>query len=122
MSKSLSLDIEKSSVFFSRLMLNIEKFDIGQSYITSKVFNKHNDIVNINIEGGRKGIDLQGTLFKIGKKLPDFVYLRTTIRVTNKVLIRKLPVLGVKDWLLIYDDAFFLYGVNDGYDEIEFFY
>jgi hypothetical protein len=34
-------------------------------------------------------------------------------------LVRKLPIIGQKDWLLIYDDTFFLMAIKDAYDEIE---
>jgi hypothetical protein len=33
--------------------------------------------------------------------------------------VRKLPVVGIKDWLLIYEDDLFLLGVKDAYDEID---
>jgi hypothetical protein len=45
--------------------LNIERFEIGQSYVTAKIQNRYGDNVIINIQGGRPGIELQGTLFKI---------------------------------------------------------
>jgi hypothetical protein len=35
------------------------------------------------------------------------------------VLVRKLPVIGVKDWLLIYEDDLFLLAVKDAYDELD---
>jgi hypothetical protein len=34
-------------------------------------------------------------------------------------LVRKLPVIGVKDWLLIYEDDLFLLAVKDQYDELD---
>jgi hypothetical protein len=37
----------------------------------------------------------------------------------TKVLIRRLPILGIKDWLLIYEDTLFLLAVKDAYDEME---
>jgi hypothetical protein len=43
----------------------------------------------------------------------------TTIKDTGKVLVRKLPVIGVKDWLLIYEDDLFLLAVKDAYDELD---
>jgi uncharacterized protein Veg len=33
--------------------LNIERFEIGQSYVTAKVQNRYGDKVTINIQGGR---------------------------------------------------------------------
>ncbi len=105
----------------NRVMLHVGPFSVGQSYVTAKVENRHGDIVNINIEGGRLGIDLQETLFRFGnnKRLPTYAYVVTTLIETGKILARRLPVLGVKDWLLIYEDDLFLLAVKDAYDEIE---
>ncbi len=102
--------------------LHIEQFDVGQSYVTAKVENKYGDIVKINIEGGRLDIELQETLFKIKSKqlqLPRLAYIMTTINDTGKILVRKLHVIGVKDWLLIYEDDLFLLAVKDTYDELD---
>jgi len=30
-----------------------------------------------------------------------------------------LPVIGIKDWLIIYDDTFLELAVKDAYDELE---
>ena len=49
----------------SRVMLNIERFEIGQSYVTAKVQSRYGDNVNINIQGGRPGIEIQESLFKL---------------------------------------------------------
>ncbi|MGB7957188.1 MAG: hypothetical protein WCF23_24705 [Candidatus Nitrosopolaris sp.] len=38
---------------------------------------------------------------------------------TKKVLVRKLPVIGMRDWLLIYDDTLVEVSVKDAYDELE---
>jgi hypothetical protein len=81
----------------SRVMLEVGQFSVGQSYVTAKVRNRYGDVVNINIEGGRLGMDLQDTLFRLGNKLPKTAYVITTINETGKILVRKLPVLGVKD-------------------------
>jgi hypothetical protein len=43
----------------------------------------------------------------------------TTIKDTCEVLVRKLPVVGVRDWLLIYEDDLFLLAVRDAYDELD---
>ena len=43
----------------------------------------------------------------------------TTINDTGKILVRKLPVIGVKDWLLIYEEDLFLLAVKDAYDEVD---
>jgi hypothetical protein len=85
-----------------KIMLNIERFDIGQSYVIAKLENRHGDTVNMNIQGGKQGIELQQTLFNLNGRCPQFAYIMTTIRDTDKIFLRKLPVIGVKDWLLIY--------------------
>ena len=103
----------------SRVMLEVGQFSVGQSYVTAKVRNRHGDVVNINIEGGRLGIDLQETLFRLAGRTPKVAYIVTTINETGKLLVRKLPVLGIKDWLLLYEDDLFLLAVKDAYDEIE---
>jgi hypothetical protein len=102
-----------------KVLLHIDRFDVGQSYVTAKVENRHGDTVSINIEGGLQGIDLQDTLFRLEGRLPRFAYLVTTINESGKLLVRKLPVLGVRDWLLIYEDDLFLLAVKDAYDELE---
>jgi hypothetical protein len=102
-----------------QVMINIDRFNIGQSYVTAKVENRYGDITNINIEGGLTGIELQEDLFNIKGKSLSFAYLITKIREDDKILVRKLPIIGQKDWLLIYDDTFFLMAVKDAYDEIE---
>lgn len=111
-----------------RVTLDVGRFEVGQSYVTVKVVNRRGDAVGINIEGGRSGIDLQETLFKhdyddgsgsgSGRHIgPKFAYVLTYV--DDKLLARKLPVLDVKDWLLIYDDDLFLLAVKDAYEEIE---
>lgn len=100
-----------------KVLLHIERFEAGQSYVTAKIENRHGDMVSINIEGGWTGIDLQETLFRLDK-LPRFAYVIATLN-TGKLLARKLPVLGSKDWLLIYEDDLFLLAVKDAYDEID---
>jgi hypothetical protein len=102
-----------------KVMLHIERFDVGQSYVTAKVEDRNGDRVSINIEGGLTGIDLQENLFRLKGRMPKFAYVTTTVNETGKLLVRKLPVLGVKDWLLIYEDDLFLLAVKDAYDEIE---
>lgn len=102
-----------------KVMLHIDRFEVGQSYVTAKVEDRNGDKVSINIEGGRTGIDLQENLFRIKGKLPRFAYVTTTINDTGKLFVRKLPVLGIKDWLLIYEDDLFLLAVKDAYDEVE---
>jgi hypothetical protein len=102
-----------------KVMLNIEQFDVGQSYVMAKVKNRYGDPVKINIQGGAQGIELQETLFNLKDRWPRFAYIMTAIKDTGKVLVRKLPVIGVRDWLLIYEDDLFLLAVKDAYDEID---
>lgn len=132
----------------SRVMFELGTFNIAQSYVTSKIENRKGDIVKINIEGGRCGIELQETLFDLKGKNLSHAYLVTEVKqelgdsgtenaATNrsgggsstawrqqhntisKVLVRRLPILGIKDWLLIYEDTLFLLAVKDAYDEME---
>jgi hypothetical protein len=119
LSEALYREIPDTSSASNKVMLHIDQFDVGQSYVTAKVENRYGDIVKINIEGGRLGIELQETLFKLGGKQPRLAYLMTTINNTGKILVRKLPVIGVKDWLLIYEDDLFMLAVKDAYDEMD---
>lgn len=122
-SEKLFNEIPESSLARSKVFLNIERFEIGQSYVTAKVQNRYGDKVNINIQGGRPGIELQKSLFKVkdhetGDRL-NYAYLLTKLIQTRKILVRKLPVIGIKDWLLIYDDTLLELAVKDAYDELE---
>jgi hypothetical protein len=72
---------------------------------------------------GRPGIDLQKSLFKVkdhetGDRL-NYAYLLTKLIQTRKILVRKLPVIGIKDWLLIYDDTSLELAIKDADDELE---
>lgn len=115
-SKSLSSEIPQSKNSYIKAMLNLEKFEIGQSYVTSKIKNKKNDTLVVNIQGGSPGIDISDSLFNF-TEIPKIAYVRTMI--DNTILVRKLPVLGVKEWLLIYEDTLFLLAVKEKYDELE---
>ena len=115
-SQSLSFEIPQSKNSFLKTMLNLEKFEIGQSYVTCKIRNKENNTIMVNIQGGSPGIDISNSLFNL-TDIPKTAYLRTTI--DNKILIRKLPVLGIKDWLLIYENTLFMLAVKDKYNELE---
>jgi hypothetical protein len=115
-SKSLSSEIPQSKNSYLKAMLNLEKFEIGESYVTSKIKNKKNDTFVVNIQGGSPGIDISDSLFYL-TEIPKIAYVRTTI--DNMILIRKLPVLGVKEWLLIYENTLFLLAVKEKYNELE---
>jgi hypothetical protein len=122
-SEVLFSEIPESTVIKSRVLLNIERFEIGQSYVTAKVQNRYGDKVTINIQGGKPGIELQESLFKIKDQdrggSPRHAYLLTNLIQTKKVLVRKLPVIGMRDWLLIYEDTLLELSVKDAYDELE---
>jgi hypothetical protein len=115
-SKSLSSEIPLSKNSYLKAMLDLEKFEIGQSYVTSKVKNKKNDTFVVNIQGGSPGIDISDSLFNL-TEIPKFASVRTMI--DNTILVRKLPVLGVKEWLLIYENTLFLLAVKEKYSELE---
>ena len=118
-SETLYRELPETSVAPLKALLDLGRFEVGQSYVTAKVQNRFGDKVSINIEGGRSGIELQETLFNLNGKNPKFAYLITTLSGSGETLVRKLPVIGVKDWLLIYDDELFLLAVKDAYDELD---
>ena len=122
-SEALFNEIPESTVIKSRVLLNIERFEIGQSYVTAKVLNRYGDKVTINIQGGRPGIELQVSLFKIKDQdrggSPRYAYLLTNLIHTKKILVRTLPVIGMRDWLLIYEDTLVELSAKDAYDELE---
>lgn len=112
----------KKSSIISKVLLNIEKFNIGQSYVTAKIVNRYQDNVTINIQGGTPGIELQETLFKISKRdttTPKYAFLSTKLLNTNEIFVRKIPVIGFRDWLLIFEDKLVELSVKDAYDELE---
>jgi hypothetical protein len=119
LSEKLYKEIPDTLIATDKVMLSIEQFDVGQSYVIARVENRYGDIVRINIQGGAQGIELQETLFNLKGRRPRFAYVTTTIHENEKVFVRKLPVVGIKDWLLIYEDDLFLLGVKDAYDEID---
>ena len=119
LSEKLYREMPDTFVATNKVMLNIEQFEPGQSYVIAKVENRYGDTVKINIQGGTQGIELEETLFTLKGRRPQFAYVMTSIKDTGQVLVRKLPVRGVKDWLLIYEDDFFLLAVKDAYDELD---
>ena len=116
-------EIPKSPIVRSQVLLNIDRFEIGQSYVTAKIQNKYAENVMVNIQGGRPGIELQESLFKIKNpenQIPlQFAYLKANLIETGKIFVRKLPVVGLRDWLLIYEDTLVELSVKDTYDELE---
>ena len=122
-SKKTYNQLPKNSPVQSHVMLNIEQFEIGQSYVTAKVQNRYGEKVTINIQGGRPGIELQESFFKMkeekGEK-PSFAYLIIRlVQNDSKIFARKLPVVGQRDWLLIYEESLLELSVKDAYDELE---
>ena len=122
-SEVLFHEIPKSPIVRSQVLLNIDRFEIGQSYVTAKIQNKYAENVTLNIQGGRPGIELQESLFKIKNpenQIPlQFAYLKANLIETGKIFVRKLPVVGLRDWLLIYEDTLVELSVKDAYDELE---
>lgn len=122
-SEVLFHEIPKSPIVRSQVLLNIDRFEIGQSYVTAKIQNRYAENVTVNIQGGRPGIELQESLFKIKNpenQIPlQFAYLKATLIETGKIFVRKLPVVGLRDWLLIYEDTLIELSVKDAYDELE---
>lgn len=122
-SEVLFYEIPKSPMIRSQVLLNIEQFEIGQSYVTAKVQNRYAENVTINIQGGQPGIELQDSLFKIKnpeKQEPlQHAYISAKLIQTGKIFVRKLPVVGIRDWLLIYEDTLVELSVKDAFDELE---
>ena len=122
-SEELFHEIPMAPIIRSQVLLNIDRFDIGQSYVTAKIQNRYEENVMINIQGGRPGIELQESLFKIKNaenQVPlQYAYIRTNLIQTGKIFVRKLPVIGMRDWLLIYEDKLVELSVKDAYDELE---
>ena len=119
-SRRLYRELPKSSVQ-SHVMLNIEQFEIGSRYVTAKVQNRFGDKVTINIQGGSPGIELQESFFKIKEKIEtlSYAYLVAKLGQDDIIFVRKLPVIGQRYWLLIYEDTLLELSVKDVYDELE---
>jgi hypothetical protein len=122
-SEVLFREIPKSTLIRSQVLLNIDRFEIGQSYVTAKILNRFAENVMVNIQGGRPGIELQESLFKIRNpenQIPlQFAYLKANLIESGKIFVRKVPVVGLRHWLLIYEDNLVELSVKDAYDELE---
>jgi hypothetical protein len=120
-SKSLFDEIPNSNLSKIKLSFSLD-FDIGQSYVTSKIVDRDGDTRKLNIQAGQRGIKLQKDLFRLKSEnkdnLPSDVYIKTLLK-DSKILIRKLPVIGTSDWLLIFEEDLFMLAVKGLYDEIE---
>ena len=122
-SEVLFHEIPKPPIVRSQVLLNIDRFEIGQSYVTAKILNRFAENVMVNIQGGRPGIELQESLFKIRNpenQIPlQFAYLKANLIESGKIFVRKVPVVGLRHWLLIYEDTLVELSVKDAYDELE---
>jgi hypothetical protein len=140
-SEVLSKEIPNSASSNIKLSFALD-FDIGQSYVTSKIVDRDGITRKLNIQAGFRGIKLQKELFwRKGSKgyntnnssksnnydddndnvhnLPPYVFVKTYLQKDSKILIRKLPVIGISDWLLIFEEDLFLLAARGQYDEIE---
>ncbi len=119
-SEMLSREIPASSLSKIKLSFSLD-FDIGQSYVTSKIVDRDGVTRKLNIQGGQRGIKLQRELCQLrenDERMPSHAYVKTTLK-DSQILIRKLPIMGVSDWLLIFEDDLFVLAVKELYDEIE---
>ena len=95
LSSELFKELPQSNLASSKVMLNIDNFNIGQSYVTAKIENRFGDKIGMNIQGGSGGIELQETLFnlpKLGKF--QFAYLLTKLKDKWKPAIEKIANFG----------------------------
>jgi hypothetical protein len=119
-SEHLQNEIPQSNSCRIKISFSLD-FDIGQSYVTSKIEDRDGNIRKLNIQSGTRGIKLQSDLFRVKNKdeeLPSHTYVRATLK-DGKTLVRKLPIIGTSDWLLIFEEDLFVLAVKDQYDEIE---
>ena len=95
-------------------------FDIGQSYVTAKIEDRDGNIRKLNIQSGTRGIKLQADLIRLrsGEEYPAHVFLQTTLK-DSRILVRKLPITGLSDWLLIFEEDLFMLAVKGQYEELE---
>ena len=119
-SELLQNEIPQSHLCMIKISFSLD-FDIGQSYVTSKIEDRDGNIRKLNIQPGTRGIKLQSDLIRVKNKdaeLPSHVYVQTTLK-DGKTLVRKLPIIGTSDWLLIFEEDLFLLAVKGQYEEIE---
>jgi hypothetical protein len=120
-SEYMQSEIPQSNACVIKLSFSLD-FDIGQGYVTSKIQDRDGNIKKLNIQPGTRGIELQRDLISRDKKKqaepPSHVYVRTTLK-DKKTLVRKLPVIGTSDWLLIFEEDLCMLAIKGQYDEIE---
>ena len=81
-SELLQDEIPQSNQCRIKISFNLD-FDIGQSYVTSKIEDRDGNIRKLNIQPGTKGIKLQSDLIRVKNKdadLPSHVYVQTTLK------------------------------------------
>ncbi|HKR73842.1 MAG TPA: hypothetical protein VJR94_06990 [Candidatus Nitrosocosmicus sp.] len=102
-----------------KLSFNLD-FDVGQSYVTAKIEDRDGNIRKLNIQSGTRGIKLQNDLVRLkpGEEYPPHVYVQTTLK-DSRILVRKLPIQGISDWLLIFEEDLLLLAVKGQYEELE---
>ena len=95
-------------------------FDSGQSYVTAKIEDRDGNIRKLNIQSGTRGIKLQADLIRLrsGEEYPAHVFVQTTLK-DSRILVRKLPITGLSDWLLIFEEDLFMLAVKGQYEELE---
>jgi hypothetical protein len=119
-SELMQNEIPQSNSCVIKISFSLD-FDIGQSYVTSKIEDRDGNIRKLNIQPGTRGIKLQSDLIRLKNKdaeMPSHVYVQTTLN-DGKTLVRKLPIIGTSDWLLIFEEDLFLLAVKGRYEEIE---
>ncbi|MBA2268329.1 MAG: hypothetical protein H0W19_08355 [Nitrosopumilus sp.] len=119
-SELLQNEIPQSNSCVIKISFSLD-FDIGQSYVTSKIEDRDGNIRKLNIQPGTRGIKLQSDLVRVKNKdaaLPSHVYVRTTLK-DGKTLVRKLPIIGTSDWLLIFEEDLCVLAIKGQYEEIE---
>src|SRR3954471_22287498 len=95
-SKILYQEIPNSNLSKIKISFSLD-FDIGQSYVTSKIVDRDGVTRKLNIQGGQRGVKLQKDLCRLkndNKDMPSHVYIGTLLR-DSRVLVRKLPVVGI---------------------------
>lgn len=102
-----------------KLSFNLD-FDIGQSYVTAKIEDRDGNIRKLNIQSGTRGIKLQSDLIRLkpGEEYPAHVYVQTTLK-DSRIFVRKLPITGLSDWLLIFEEDLLMLAVKGQYEELE---
>jgi len=91
-SKILYQEIPNSNLSKIKLSFSLD-FDIGQSYVTSKIVDRDGVTRKLNIQAGQRGIKLQQDLCRIKKnqddddygygafdKLPSYIYIKTFLK------------------------------------------